>query len=105
MSCAGSTTVLATASETERPVRRSTSSKSQTVLPLSIDPGTGDGAGCGEDGFDQHRLAGPARTDEDDVADLFGGTAADRLAGVLVHSGRPMTAADVVISLSSLRTA
>ena len=34
-----STTVLATASDTDRPTRRSTSSKSQTVVPFSMLPG------------------------------------------------------------------
>ena len=81
--------VLATASDTDRPTRRSTSSKSQTVVPFSMLPGPADGAGRGEDRLDQHGLSGAAGADQDHVANLFGGSVSGRLTGALGHAGRP----------------
>ena len=62
-------TTLATASDTERPSRRSTSSWSQTVVPSSIRPEAGGHAGAQEQGLDQGRLARGRVTDEHHVAD------------------------------------
>ena len=90
--CAGSTTVLATASDTERP------DPLFDVLEIAdggavLDrAGAGDRAGRGQHGLDQGGLAGAAGADQDDIADLFGrlvtggGTSALRHAGSLLSS-------------------